>query len=56
MRIAQNITLVAFMLACVLAILGWPAALVWYALIAVASWGLAAVGIACMTLIGSVAK
>jgi hypothetical protein len=52
MKAAQTATLVGFVLACLLAVLGVPAAVAWFVLIALAGWAAIAVIVGVAVLLG----
>ncbi len=54
MKLAQNITIVVFMVACLVAVLGWPAALAWYVVIVLGGWVLFGVVVGLLVLVGAV--
>ncbi len=53
MKAAQTATLAGFFAACLLAIAGMPAALVWFGLVVLAAWSVIAVAFAVLILLGS---
>lgn len=52
MKVAQNVTLAGFFAACLLAIAGIPAALVWYGFLVLAAWSVIAVAAGVLIMLG----